>query len=754
MERADFQSQVSETGINLAYLQIRLTTIDLLVQRAVRLWQAAGQNPEDNFRGLTISIDEALLISGQPFGTNWGHLVELQPGQEEVFNQAFKISAEDAEEIIAVARTHGFTLRLDKLQREFKLDQFDLNTLLTCLAPAIDLRYERLYGFLQDDVTHKRPTVNLVLNLLAEPGLSRLQMLTHFGSDSVLLRSRLLNWASETDIETENLLGQALQIHPTVVAWLLGQYQPGPDLEGHIHLLFPEDCESDRLLAAAFDTHINLDKLPNSGSRPPILVFYGPDQASQNAAARQSAARFGRGLLQIDIAAINAKGGSLRNAIRDVLRDARLTGALPYFTGWDACLLPIRSTPGSHQGEGGELSGQYSAPPWLMEELFAYPDLMIISGRSFWQISGFETHQALYWLEFPLPDYRQRQEIWKQLLTASLHENNEGEFDLAALAGQFTLTGEQIRDAISWARDMAAQHNRALNSKDLFLAARVHSNSSLGNLAHKIEPRYAWTDIILPDDRLALLREIVATVRSRPLVLEGWEVGRKLTSSAGIPILFSGPPGTGKTMAAEVIANELNLDLYKIDLSTVVSKYIGETEKNLESIFNEAESSNAILFFDEADAIFGKRSEVKDAHDRYANIEISFLLQRMERYNGIVILATNLRANLDDAFTRRLQFVVDFPFPDEIHRLRIWQTLFPVTVPREADLDFGLLARQFKLAGGNIRNIIVGAAYLAAADGLVVNMDHVKHSIRRELQKMGRLVNEKEMKVLGEVPNG
>jgi len=195
-------------------------------------------------------------------------------------------------------------------------------------------------------------------------------------------------------------------------------------------------------------------------------------------------------------------------------------------------------------------------------------------------------------------------------------------------------------------------------------------------------------------------------------------------------------------MAAEVIAHELGLDLYKIDLSSVVSKYIGETEKNLERIFGEAASSNAILFFDEADAIFGKRSEVKDAHDRYANIEVSYLLQRMERYEGITILATNLRANLDEAFTRRLQFVVDFPFPQAAERQRIWRTLMPPNLPCAADVDFHLLAQRFELSGGNIRNILVSAAYLAADNGQVVTMEHLLHGARRELQKMGRMVGE------------
>jgi SpoVK/Ycf46/Vps4 family AAA+-type ATPase len=228
-------------------------------------------------------------------------------------------------------------------------------------------------------------------------------------------------------------------------------------------------------------------------------------------------------------------------------------------------------------------------------------------------------------------------------------------------------------------------------------------------------------------------------------------VGQKLAASAGVTALFFGPPGTGKTMGAEVIARELGLDLYKIDLSTMVSKYIGETEKNLEKIFTEAENSNAILFFDEADAIFGKRSEVKDAHDRYANIEISYLLQRMESFDGVTILATNLKANLDEAFTRRLQFAVDFPFPRAADRLRIWRTLFPPGVPRDPDLDLERMAESFEITGGNIRNILINAAYLAATDGQVVRMTHLLHGARREMQKMGRLVNEKKFEVAVDV---
>jgi SpoVK/Ycf46/Vps4 family AAA+-type ATPase len=261
-------------------------------------------------------------------------------------------------------------------------------------------------------------------------------------------------------------------------------------------------------------------------------------------------------------------------------------------------------------------------------------------------------------------------------------------------------------------------------------------------MAVKIEPRHGWEDIVLPEYKLTQLKEICSQARHRYRVFGEWGFDRKLSHGKGLSALFSGPPGTGKTMAAEVIAHDLQMDLYKVDLSSVVSKYIGETEKNLSRIFHEAETGNAILFFDEADALFGKRTEVSDAHDRYANIEISYLLQKMEEYEGIVILATNLRENMDEAFTRRIRFIIEFPFPDEASRLRIWQTHFPKEAPVSEEIDYEYLSRQFKIAGGNIKNIVLNSAFLAAGDGSVIRMEHILRGTQREFEKMGKLWGE------------
>ena len=266
-------------------------------------------------------------------------------------------------------------------------------------------------------------------------------------------------------------------------------------------------------------------------------------------------------------------------------------------------------------------------------------------------------------------------------------------------------------------------------------------------ILRKITPEYKWEDIVLPADRLEQLREVCNHVKYRDRVYGEWGFDRKLSLGKGLSVLFAGPSGTGKTMAAEIIAGALGLDLYKIDLSTVVSKYIGETEKNLSRIFVEAETSNAILFFDEADALFGKRSEVKDSHDRYANIEIGYLLQRMEEYEGVVILATNFRKNMDEAFVRRLHFTVEFPFPNEEDRHRIWQGIWPGDTPRSAELDLDFMAQRFELTGGNIRNIALAAAFLAADNSSIVDMTHLLHATKREYQKMGKVVSESEFEL-------
>ena len=270
-------------------------------------------------------------------------------------------------------------------------------------------------------------------------------------------------------------------------------------------------------------------------------------------------------------------------------------------------------------------------------------------------------------------------------------------------------------------------------------SCRLHSRGGLDDLAQRIDSTADWEDLILPPAQIQLLRELAGQVRHRATVHETWGFAARGARGLGLSALFIGDSGTGKSLAAEVIANDLGLDLYRIDLSAVVSKYIGETEKNLARLFADAASFDAILFFDEADALFGKRSAVREAHDRYANIEISFLLQELESYDGVVVLATNLRKNIDDAFVRRLHATVEFPVPGTAERLRIWQRIWPAAAPLAEDVDLEYLARTVEVPGGNIANIALSGAFFAAADGGTVTMAHLHRATQREYQKMGKV---------------
>jgi hypothetical protein len=365
----------------------------------------------------------------------------------------------------------------------------------------------------------------------------------------------------------------------------------------------------------------------------------------------------------------------------------------------------------------------------------SYPDL-ILSARTLWPFHELANPPVA--IHFPVPSYELRQALWRAALDG--HVAHNGRLP-AELADRFRLTPGQIAQAAHTAQQRAWLRNgpdTTPDRADLFEGCRLQSNPALGQLATKIVSPYHWDDLVLPEPQMSQLHAIESHVRYAHRVYHEWGFGAKLALGKGLTALFSGPSGTGKTMAAGILARSLGLDMYKIDLSGVVSKYIGETEKNLSRIFEEARTANAILFFDEADALFGKRSEVKDAHDRYANIEISYLLQKMEEYDGVAILATNLSQNLDEAFSRRMQFVLEFPLPQAADRERIWRGLFPANAPRSDTIDFSFLAEQFELTGGTIKNCVLAAAFLAAEEGVPIAMPHLIQGVVREFGKLGR----------------
>jgi len=359
---------------------------------------------------------------------------------------------------------------------------------------------------------------------------------------------------------------------------------------------------------------------------------------------------------------------------------------------------------------------------------------LLVSTRDRWR----PLRRAMRTFEVRKPSAEEQCEIWQGLLSEAARSING---HVRNLVSQFNFNVPAIRTAVQEA--LASDAAGEALATELWDASRSQARPRLEDLAQRIEPMATWDDLVLPEAEKSLLCEITAHVAHRATVYEAWGFGAVSSRGLGISALFSGASGTGKTMAAEVLANALRLDLYRIDLSSVVSKYIGETEKNLRRVFDAAEDGGAILFFDEADALFGKRSEVKDSHDRYANIEINYLLQRMESYRGLAVLATNMKSALDTAFLRRIRFVINFPFPDTVQRAEIWQRIFPPRTPTEG-LDISKLAR-LNLAGGNIRNIALNAAFLAANAGEPVRMTYILHAVRSEYAKLEKPLTEAEI---------
>lgn len=627
------------------------------------------------------------------------------------------------------------------LEQVYDLSAFDLDLLLIALAPEIELRYERLYAFLQDDVSRKRPSVDLALNLLCASRDEKLMRRAHFAPDAPLIHHGLLTLFPDANQPHAPLLTHSFRLDEQIVRLLLGEESLDSRLVPFCQLIEPAVSLSDLSLGSEMlQAMRSLLSQAREDGQSIQFYFRGPKGTGKRQTAEALAGELGLDLLAVNLSDILAADGTFESILKLLFREAWFADVMLYLEGVD--ILRIQE--------------QNTAYQCLLKALFEAVGVTILAGNQPWVPDARYPVETIVVPFSPL-NFDQRRHCWQTHLMVEETTLNDADVDI--LASRFRLSPGQIANAVTmacggsrWRTTIQSSNGDSLPSDylltmdDLFTATRAQTGHDLAKLTQKVESFYTWDDIVVPEDTLAQLKEICQRVAHRHQVLGQWGFQRKLAMGKGVNALFAGPSGTGKTMAAGIIANELGLDLYKIDLSGVVSKYIGETEKNLDRIFAAAEDANAILFFDEADALFGKRSEVRDSHDRYANIEISYLLQKMEEYEGISILATNLRQNLDDAFVRRLTFTIHFPFPEVADRQRIWAGIWPEETPVGDDVDLDVLAQRFKLSGGNIKNVALAAAFLAATGGgEVIRMVHLLQATRREYQKMGKVLSDAEL---------
>ncbi len=688
-----------------------LRRLDALLARAAeRVPGVYGAHVDgDQYRGLYVSsVDVAALFAQEPGMPRFQSLADSEAGDDLSF-------VDDT-----ATESEGTTL--GALAAAFGLVQFEVDVLLLAIAPELDLRYERLYAYLQDDVGRRRPAVALALDLLSADAAARLANRAHFAPGAPLLRHHLIDISGDgvasgvaSGGPATPLLNRVLAVDEGIVNLLLGQDTLDRRIASACRYMVIDAGFGPRVLGAqAMERLVDAARNTDAGHSATRIHFHGPRGSGKRGTAGSLAAALGAPMLNVDLARL-VELPDFARLIALALRDAWLRDGVVYLCNADVLLRDDRSL------RRAELDGALAASEVLV----------VVSSLVQWpEADAGDAHT----IAFGQPAHDQRVAIWNDALAATDVDLSVGTVN--ALASRFRLTPRQI---VLAAEAGSRSSEDGMSVEDgFFAAARRQSGHELAALATRITPVQRWEALVLPEDSLAQLRELCERVASRHRVLEEWGFSRKLPRGAGVNALFAGPSGTGKTMAAEVVAAELGVDLYRVELAGVVSKYIGETEKNLDRVFDAAERANGILLFDEADALFGKRSEVHDAHDRYANIEISYLLQRMEEYDGIAILSTNLRGNLDAAFVRRLAFTVHFPFPNASSRAAIWRGVWPAEAPLAADVDLDALATQFPVSGGNIRNIALAAAFLAAAKGREVGTVELVAAMRREYQKLGK----------------
>ncbi|MDH5681381.1 MAG: AAA family ATPase [Spirochaetota bacterium] len=722
---------MEKTGVYTSsgeHLKDELERLDLILELCLGRKKDVNVLADQEISGLYIPENEVRELLKRNV------VAGLNPEEEQTVSEIKGLREAIDEKLIRTVE-EGYLLPLDQMRRQFELSEIEMDIVLILLAPAIDLKYEKIYAYIQDDISKIHATAALVMRLLF-----------HAPEDQAFIRHclskrrALRKWGI---VKMENpgvdgvLISQRLSIDERMVDFMVGAGGLSSESVDYLEVMNPGEGLEDMALDGALKEKIeNITAYlasERSDESSHLLYFKGLKGSGRMSVAKAVCDRLNMVVLKLDMLGLSKYSDlEVTDIICDTVRELILAQGALVLEHFEEFMTGERKVT--------EIKNK------LLKELSEHSWLTIIVGSQ--NTLSLRDWPARYLeLDFSIPGYALRKEIWEKYISG-LNGHGESLTELSAgrLAAMYQFTEGQIRGAVSYAVDRSLSQKDEGESfdKNLLSGCRVECNQALSELARKVKSPFGWDDIVLSDEQKTQLKEITLYLRHKYQVYDKWQFKRKVSSGRGVNALFSGVSGTGKTMSASVIANELRLELYKIDLSSVVSKYIGETEKNLNRIFTEAETSNAVLFFDEADALFGKRSEIKDSHDRYANIETGYLLQKMDDYEGMCILATNLRQNMDEAFTRRMQFIVEFHSPDERERRKIWQRIYPSETPLSDDIDFDFLSERLKLSGGHIKNMALGSAFYAAAEKSSVGMSHIIRAAKREYQKLGKAFMKKD----------
>lgn len=645
---------------------------------------------------------------------------ELQMRMKDKAHNAQYLSSEYIQDELTEPNKKMIDIRtLDRLQERLKLSDLEMQIILILFVPELDSKYERIYAYLQDNLNRTYPTVQLLALLLCESPLETQTLYDHFIKPSKFSMLRLIDFVKK---ETHELLfQQPLRLSDALRNYLMGDLLIEDALQPYCHIVEPIQDSS-----AMLDIEHSIKKGMQNAERY-LINIYGTSTKNKKREALKIASHFGFGLLCIDTSEAVQTESDINKLTALMIRDALLTGTVLYFENFDAFLNSVSM-------QESKLFLQLEQLAWLT----------FFSTLGVWSPKEIPKHQHFYTLHKTPTVFVERERYWKNELSAL---DDTLSIEVASeLANTFHFSEDEIDNIIHLAETQRGL-GKKVDKKLLFNLSRSRISTNLSQYAQHIKSTSHMHDMVTTEKTKEQLNEIMVHYRYKNQVFQTWGY-EKFFQSEGLTLLFSGPSGTGKTLAASVLANTLGLELYKIDLSQMISKYIGETEKNLAKLFEAAKESGVILFFDEADAVFGKRTELKDSHDRYANIEVSYLLQRIEDYDGIVILASNLKENIDEAFLRRLRFVIDFPTPDAKQREALWKKLLPKRL-LETPIPLTEIAKRFKLSGANIRNIALYAAFNAASETRKISPVHLKKALQNELEKVGVSLEKNDLDFLG-----
>jgi len=711
---------------SLEYLSAELEKLDLLLKYHFEKEISRGVFSRDNIPAdifVSASQIENLLKKKdggiEPDEIFESLLLEIQNKEKEILNKS------------RVSREKGVYLPFDILQQLFNLGYHEIQILIIALAPVIDSKYERIYAYFNDSMASRLPAVQMIYDLFCHDYQDIANMNFLFSGYGALTYWNLIHFSGDQNYKAAS---RTFFIDRRIGDFLLGGNILDTPFPRSVYFIRNDDFAAEKL-PGDISRRVNVLTEGNLNEGDPLRILCtGESRRTKLKTAALMAGKSGCSLLYINATEVaNSETGLFPGTLlpRTLLREALLFHSAVYLDFEDMV--------------EAELPEKLKM---FLDEFEMLPGLLFICIGRDKQQKQLGGSGRFFEIHFGIPERRERVDIWNSYIGASFKVNGVG---LEHMVDRFLFTEEQIENAVvvakknSLLRGSVGGNGRSngqtgveLTMADLIQGCQSQCSTNLSSMGVKLQYGYTLDDIVLPPDRVEHLKEIVNQYMNRIQVLHQWGFSRKISYGKGLCVLFSGPSGTGKTMAASIIAKELKLDVFKIDLSSIVSKYIGETEKNLAKIFTEASISNAILFFDEADALFGKRSEVKDAHDRYANIETSYLLQKMEEYEGITILASNFRQNMDNAFLRRINFIVEFPFPDKSLRKILWQKIFPENAPVDPGIDYGFLSEKMEMTGGSIKNMALAAAYMASAQSEPIEMTHIIKAARREYQKLGK----------------